>query len=126
MGRTQMRKAMDIGVELARALGALAIIFLSFVHQPLPALAHPGYLDSPMLSADLSLSYCGDMPMNDDDRSHAPCHACQVLGAALPQPMGGYLALRKPVTVFDVAVLLAAPDLLPLPKPEARGPPSLA
>jgi hypothetical protein len=64
--------------------------------------------------------------MGEDGKAHAPCHACRVLGAALPPPEGGYLALRKPVKIIDVAVLLVAPELPALPKPEARGPPRLA
>lgn len=121
-----MLRAKDMIGEVARALGVLAIIFLSFVHQPMPAAAHQIDGDFPVLTAGLDLSYCGDMPMGEDGKAHAPCHACRVLGAALPPPEGGWLALKTPVKNIDVAVLLVAPDLLPLPKPEARGPPRLA
>jgi hypothetical protein len=112
--------------EVVRALGVLAIVFLSFVHQPMPAAAQQFDLDGPVLTAGLDLSWCGDMPMGEDGKAHSPCHACRVLGAALPPPEGGYLALRRPVKIIDVAVLLVAPEMPALPKPEARGPPRLA
>jgi hypothetical protein len=121
-----MLRAKDMVVEVARALGVLAIVFLSFVHHPMPASAQQIDSDSPVLTAGLDLSFCGDMPMGEDGRAHSPCHACRVLGAALPPPDGGWLALRTPVKIIDVAVLLVAPEIAVLPKPEARGPPRLA
>lgn len=119
-----MLRARDIIGELAHALGVLAIVFLAFVHQPPPAAAQQVALDD-VLTATADLSYCGEMPMGEDSKAHSPCHACRVLGAALPPPEGGWLTLRKPLTVIDVAVLRPAPQIVPLPLPEARGPPRL-
>jgi len=121
-----MLRAKDMVLEVARSLGVLAIVFLSFVHQPMPASAHQIDLDAPILTAEMDLSFCGDMPMDGGGKAHAPCHACRVLGAVLPPAEGGWLGLRKPVRIIDLAVLLVAPDVPPPTKPEARGPPLLA
>lgn len=74
--------ARDIGREMIKALAVLALIFLSFAHQPVTIpLATDG--DSGWTLADLS--YCG-APPGEDGGGHLPCHACRVGGAALPPP----------------------------------------
>jgi len=109
-----------IAAELVRALAVLALVFLSFGHQPAAALAQ----DHDVLTAAVSANWCGDAPA---DTSHAPCHACRIGGGAdLPPPCGGLVHLP---TVAEpafpdfaaVAQVVAPPDI-----PDARGPPALA
>jgi hypothetical protein len=110
-----------IGAELVRALAVLALVFLSYAHQPVNAAPH----QHDTLTAAVTADFCGGVPA--DRQPHAPCHACRIgNGAALPPPCGGLLHLPAiaapafpplPVAVFVVA----PPDI-----PEARGPPTLA
>lgn len=74
--------ARDIGKEVIKALAVLALIFLSFGHQPID-IAPTANGDSGWTLADLS--YCG-APPGEDSGGHLPCHACRVGGAALPPP----------------------------------------
>ena len=109
-----------IAAELVRALAVLALVFLSFGHQPAVAVAH----DHEVLTAAVTSSWCGDSPV---DTTHAPCHACRIGGGAdLPPPCGGIVHLplvSEPVFPERAAVayVVAPPDI-----PDARGPPALA
>lgn len=64
--------------DLARAFGVLALVFLSFAHTPV--VASP--IGTDVLTATVDLGYCGESTA--DHTQHGPCHACRVLGAALP------------------------------------------
>jgi hypothetical protein len=110
-----------IAAELIRAFAVLALVFLSFAHQPVHLQSHGGAV----LTAGLASSFCGDAPA--DDGAHAPCHACRIGGGAdLPPPCEGLLhlptasgpAYRVPPVI---ALTVAPPDI-----PDARGPPTLA
>ena len=109
-----------IAAELARAFAVLALVFLSFGHQPATAVAH----DHDVLTAAVTASWCGDAPV---DTSHAPCHACRIGGGAdLPPPCEGLVHLP---TVAEPAFpeLAAVPHVVAPPEiPDARGPPALA
>lgn len=64
-----------IVVEAVRALAVLALVFLSFAHQP--AVAASGY------HGDLGgYDWCGTPPDNPVD--HAPCHACRADPVVIP------------------------------------------
>lgn len=109
-----------IAAELVRALAVLALVFLSFGHQPAVAVAH----DHEVLTAAVTASMCGDAPA---DTTHAPCHACRIGGGAdLPPPCGGLVhlpTLAEPAFPERAAVafVVAPPEI-----PDARGPPALA
>ena len=77
-----MLLARQIAAEMMKALAVLALVFLSFAHQP-AAIAGDGtdVLGNPTAG----LSYCGGEP-DDDGADHVPCHACRFDPAALPQP----------------------------------------
>ena len=110
-----------IAAELVRAFAVLALVFLSFGHQPTGTLAY----EHDVLTAALTASFCGDAP--DDDKGHAPCHACRIGGGAdLPPPCEGLIHLpsvAEPAFAERAAVpyVVAPPDI-----PDARGPPALA
>ena len=109
-----------IAMELVRALAVLALVFLSFGHQPAAAVAH----DHDVLTVAVTSSFCGDSPV---DTTHAPCHACRIGGGAdLPPPCEGLVHLplaAEPAfpELAAVAYFAAPPDI-----PDARGPPDLA
>jgi hypothetical protein len=109
-----------IAAELVRAFAVLALVFLSFGHQP--AAAVPS--DHDVLTVAVTASFCGDAPA---DTSHAPCHACRIGGGAdLPPPCEGLIhlpAVAEPAfpELAAVAYVVAPPDI-----PDARGPPALA
>lgn len=71
----------QIADEVLKALAVLALVFLSFAHQPTAANAGDLLLAS---QAGQGLSFCGDAP--DDEAGHAPCHACRSDLGTLPQP----------------------------------------
>lgn len=113
--------AADLVRDIAKALAVLALVFLSYAHQP--AGAQP--LGHNVLTAAVTASFCGDAP--DDGKAHAPCHACRIGGGAdLPPTCGGVVHLpsvAEPASPERAAVayVVAPPDV-----PEARGPPALA
>lgn len=111
----------SILLEALRALCVLALLFLNFAHQPMPAYAAPG----DALSLAQSLDFCGD-PTAGDPTVHAPCHACR-LGAAADLPPAPQ-APARPCAVTEVAYgalpVLAAPATVHGPQ-SARGPPAL-
>lgn len=74
-----MRLVRDIFEEVIKALAVLALVFLSFAHQPV-AVAQP---DDGLHWSVADLSYCGSAPDGEGDR-HMPCHACRVGIADLP------------------------------------------
>lgn len=70
-----------IAGEFMSALCVLALVFLSFSHQPAPA------IDSTSIEVFqvTSISFCGDGPANEHS-GHSPCHACRATIAVLPTP----------------------------------------
>jgi hypothetical protein len=60
--------------EITRALAVLALVFLSFAHQP--AVAAEGHHDHG------GYDFCGTPPV--DPAGHAPCHACRSNPVVLP------------------------------------------
>lgn len=74
-----MGLARDIGGEVIKALAVLALVFLSFAHQPV-AVAQP---DGAAQWSVADLSYCGSAP-DGDEAGHMPCHACRAGVADLP------------------------------------------
>jgi hypothetical protein len=116
------RIATDLVRDIAKALAVLALVFLSYAHQP-AGVSHA--LEHDVLTAAVTASFCGDAPT--DGQSHAPCHACRIGGGAdLPPPCEGLLHLptvAEPAFAESAAVafVVAPPDI-----PEARGPPALA
>lgn len=74
-----MELVRDIFGEVIKALAVLALVFLSFAHQPV-AVAHP---DEGTHWSVADLSFCGSAP-DGDGAGHAPCHACRVGIADLP------------------------------------------
>ena len=73
------RLARDIGGEAIKALAVLALVFLSFAHQPV-AVAQAD--DGPQWAV-ADLSYCGGAP-DGEGGGHSPCHACRAGVADLP------------------------------------------
>lgn len=69
----------DICGEIAKALAVLALVFLSFAHQPV-AIAQPA--DGDVFSLADIHSYCGSPA--EEEPGHAPCHACRAGVADLP------------------------------------------
>lgn len=70
----------DIAKEAVKALAVLALVFLSFAHQPVQVPTG----DDGFSFAVSDLSYCG--AVDGDAGGHAPCHACRVSLADLPPP----------------------------------------
>jgi hypothetical protein len=107
--------------DIAKALAVLALVFLSYGHQPIAT----QQLDHDVLTAAVTSSFCGD-PL-DDNSTHAPCHACRIgAGADVPAPCEGLIHLpmaSEPAlpALAAVAYVIAPPDI-----PDARGPPHLA
>jgi len=109
-----------IAADLVRALAVLALVFLSFSHQPSMRLAH----DHESVSAAVTASWCGDAPA---DTTHAPCHACRIgSGADLPPPCGGLVHLPSVGEAAFPEPALAGFVVAPPEIPDARGPPALA
>jgi len=109
-----------IAAELVRAFVVLALVFLSFGHQPAAAIP-PGH---DLLTAAVTANFCGDSPA---DTTHAPCHACRIGGGAdLPPPCGGLIHLPTAVEPVFPERAAAAYVVTPPDIPEARGPPVLA
>jgi hypothetical protein len=113
--------ARHIAADLIRALAVLALVFLSFGHQP----AGATHLDHDVLSAAVTASYCGDA--TDDGTPHAPCHACRIDGGAdlPPLPCAG---IEAPIAVASVAYFGAtvrSPIATEHGSSRPRGPPAL-
>jgi hypothetical protein len=75
LNRMPMRSTRALLAEITRALAVLALVFLSFAHQP--ALAAAGYHDD-----HGGYDFCGTPP--DGPADHAPCHACRSNPVVLP------------------------------------------
>jgi hypothetical protein len=73
--RAAMSSTRPILAEITRALAVLALVFLSFAHQP--AFAASGYHDD-----HGGYDFCGTPP--DNPVNHAPCHACRSNPVVLP------------------------------------------
>lgn len=71
----------QIAAEFLSALSVLALVFLSFGHQPVSSANASTNLQAYQISA---LSFCGDSGPADGHTSHAPCHACRISFADLP------------------------------------------
>lgn len=109
-----------IAAELVRAFAVLALVFLSFGHQPAAALAH----DHDVLTAAVTASFCGDTPA---DTTHAPCHACRIGGGVdLPPPSEGLIHLPAAAEPAFPERAARAHVVAPPEIPDARGPPALA
>ena len=116
----QMRQ---MGLDLARALVVLALLFLNFAHVPATGAA-PG---PDILSAQATQSWCGDAPLGNTDTSHAPCHACRI-GSGLDLPPAPALAAPAPQRQCDT--ITVAIDSIPVVRPVSgaarpRAPPVL-
>ncbi|HCO54316.1 MAG TPA: hypothetical protein DIT93_04770 [Pelagibacterium sp.] len=117
-----MGLARDIGTEIIKALAVLAVVFLSFAHQPI-------VLDVPDDGFSVSvadLSFCGGAP-DEDGSGHAPCHACRAGIADLPPvPCVSEPAYAR----FTRARFTLADDLVveqhPFSIHKSRAPPALA
>ncbi len=116
-----MRYARLISIDILRALSVLALIFLSFAHAPAPDFA----ARQDVLTASVDFSFCGDDPAGTDD-AHAPCHACRVLGSALPPPPCA--AIAAPVATAPAAwfgAVVPTADHLVRLSAQPRAPPAL-
>lgn len=76
-----LNSAQQIIREFITALSVLALVFLSFGHQPPSANYNDVAVDAYQVAV---LSFCGDGPANGDHSLHGPCHACRSYIAALP------------------------------------------
>lgn len=113
----------DIAGEVTKALAVLALIFLSFAHQPIEVPQAGGDAFSFQLA---DLSYCGGAP-DEDGGGHVPCHACRSGDIDLPpapcvaQPAyAGFV-----VAAFFVADMAVA-DQFGYSASHPRAPPALA
>ena len=73
----------QIAAEVTKALVVLALVFLSFAHQPVALAGDEGDI---LGNPQVALSFCGGAPDDDGNASHVPCHACRFDLAPLPQP----------------------------------------
>lgn len=115
--------AAELVRDIAKALAVLALVFLSYAHQPIDA-AHA--LDQNVLTASITADFCGDAA--EDGKAHAPCHACRIGGGAdvPPPPCAGIIHLPR-VAEAAFAELAAVPYVVAPPdSADARGPPALA
>jgi len=93
--------------EFIAALGFLAVLHLSFAHQPVFADTDVSWRVS--VNANVS-GYCGYGP-EGDGLHQGPCHACRVVGAELPPPpCVATPAFTAFVTVTHVQQRLIVPD----------------
>lgn len=110
---TAVRQA---GLEVARALCVIGLVFLGFAATP--AMAVPG---ANALGAD-DAAFCGGAP--DDPDAHAPCHACRGGDLLLPPPPGfADPAFPAAVPCRDATTGLV-PPAFPRLLPAARAPPA--
>lgn len=114
--------AAEIMRDIASALVVLALVFLSYAHQPINA-AHA--VDSDVLTAAITADFCGDAP--EDGKAHAPCHACRIGGGAdVPTPPCAGIA--APIAVASVTYFGAtvrSPIITEHGSSRPRGPPAL-
>jgi hypothetical protein len=107
--------------DLLRALSVLALVFLSFAHQPVAV-----SVAAPLSVAALSDSYCGEHPAAPSEKSHPRCEACRIgAGFDLVPPAP---ALAAPHSILSVCgPIPVALGLGPAPRNALgpRGPPRL-
>lgn len=95
--------------ELAAALGVLALVFLSFAHQPVGSSTTDGLY---LLSDGSVPIFCGSGPAGENGSLGGGCDACRIAaGIALPDvPCGGTerfaLAAQVPGFYSDALVIL--------------------
>ncbi|RDE10474.1 hypothetical protein [Pelagibacterium lacus] len=118
-----MKMWRDIAGEVIKALAVLALIFLSFAHQPIEVPQADGDAFSFQLA---DLSYCGGAP-DGDGGGHVPCHACRSGDIDLPPAPSIAEPARHEVVaaVFTVADTAVADQFGYLSSPP-RAPPALA
>lgn len=114
--------AAQIVRDIASALAVLALVFLSYAHQPIN-IAHA--LDHDILSASITADFCGEQ--TDEGKAHAPCHACRIGGGAdVPAPPCAGIA--APIAVASVTyygATVRSPIVTTLGSSRPRGPPAL-
>ena len=108
--------------DIARALVVLALVFLSYAHQPINV-AHA--LGDDVLTVAVTADFCGDA--SDDGKAHAPCHACRIGGGAdlPPLPCAG---IEAPIAVASVTYFGATvrlPTVAAYGSARPRAPPAL-
>jgi len=108
--------------DIASALAVLALVFLSYAHQPINA-AHA--LDHDVLTASITADFCGDAP--EDGKVHAPCHACRIGGGAdvPPPPCAGIEAPIAVASVTYFGATVRSPIVTEHGSSRPRGPPAL-
>lgn len=114
--------AAEILRDIASALAVLALVFLSYAHQPLNV-AHA--LDHDVLSASITADFCGEQP--DGGKGHAPCHACRIGGGA-DVPVPPCAGIEAPIAVASVTYFGAtvrSPIVTAHGSSRPRGPPAL-
>jgi hypothetical protein len=111
-----------IAAELVRAFAVLALVFLSYAHQPVNV-AHA--LDHDVLTVAVTADFCGDAP--EDGKAHAPCHACRIGGGAdvPPPPCGGIAAPIAAASVTSFGATVRSPIITEHGSSRPRGPPAL-
>jgi hypothetical protein len=121
MKETGVNHWRTITIELVRALGVLALVFLCFVHAPAPVSAAPGFDYASVTSA----SFCG-APDDPGSPGHAPCHACRIFtGLDLPPAPCSAQPAYQAVLAIAYADAPATPDVVALlSRANPRGPPS--
>jgi hypothetical protein len=114
--------AAEILRDIASAFAVLALVFLSYVHQPIN-LEHA--LGHDVLTASLTADFCGEQ--TDEGKAHAPCHACRIGGGAdVPAPPCAGIA--APIAVASVTyygATVRSPIITALGSSRPRGPPAL-
>jgi hypothetical protein len=111
--------AAELARDIASALAVLALVFLSYAHQPVSVAPHQD-----LLTAAVTADFCGGVPVGE--QTHAPCHACRIGGGAdLPPPCGGLIHLPAVAEPAVVEAAVAAWVVAPSDVPPARGPPAL-
>ena len=106
--------------EAVLALSVLALVFLSFAHQPAAINADRGGVAVYAVSA---LSFCGDGAAGDKT-GHSPCHACRVsVGEVPPPPCDAVPAYRGFATTDYVQSVSQPKPALHLSPLGARAPP---
>lgn len=108
--------------DIASALAVLALVFLSYAHQPIDA-AHA--LDHDVLTVAVTADFCGDAP--EDGKAHAPCHACRIGGGAdlPPPPCAGIAAPIAVASVTYFGATVRSPIIAEYGSSRPRGPPAL-
>lgn len=100
-----MRQNKTLGQMLLRefgaAFGVLALVFLSFAHQPVFAQVPTGsVIDGTFY---VSVDFCGDGPAGSDQSTVSGCEACRIAGGlALPVVANTGFEFSAPQTLLGV------------------------